>query len=95
MRRTQARGQVLSIALPARTRSRCPDPLRVASTSSVYEVTCRGNRRHDIFLDTEDRSTFVGILARTVRDRSAAARRHASLAQQFTTKDAALRKTGS
>jgi REP element-mobilizing transposase RayT len=44
-----------------------PRPLRVQAAGATYHITARGNRRGAIFRDDIDRSTFLGILASTVR----------------------------
>lgn len=37
-------------------------PLRIEFSGAVYHVTSRGDRREDIFLDTDDRRLFLSIL---------------------------------
>lgn len=37
-------------------------PLRIEYAGAVYHITSRGNERRDIFLDDEDRITFLRIL---------------------------------
>jgi len=37
-------------------------PLRIEFPGAVYHVTSSGDRRENIFLDADDRSTFLGIL---------------------------------
>ncbi|MBE0577399.1 MAG: transposase [Desulfuromonadales bacterium] len=40
-------------------------PLRIQYAGAVYHVMCRGNDRQEIFLDDEDRTTFLRILSRS------------------------------
>lgn len=42
-------------------------PLRIEYPGAVYHVTSRGNRRGGIFLDRNDRVSFLTLLAETVR----------------------------
>lgn len=42
-------------------------PLRLEFAGALYHLTARGNRREPIFLDNEDRSLFIGLLAKEVR----------------------------
>jgi REP-associated tyrosine transposase len=44
-----------------------PRPLRIQAAGATYHITARGNRKGAIFRDDLDRSTFLGILASTVR----------------------------
>ena len=37
-------------------------PLRIEFTNALYHITSRGNRREDIYLDDNDRGTFLNIL---------------------------------
>jgi putative transposase len=41
-------------------------PLRIEFEGAVYHVTARGNARQDIFVDDEDRETFLGVLSDVV-----------------------------
>ncbi len=41
-------------------------PLRIQFEGAVYHITSRGNARQDIFLDDEDRSAFLEVLAEAV-----------------------------
>ena len=41
-------------------------PLRIEFEGAVYHITARGNARQDIFLDDEDRETFLGVLSDVV-----------------------------
>jgi REP element-mobilizing transposase RayT len=41
-------------------------PLRIEYPGAVYHVTSRGNARNDIFLDDEDRKSFLSILGAVV-----------------------------
>ena len=38
-------------------------PLRVEFPGAVYHVTSRGNARQGIFLDQDDRESFLGVLS--------------------------------
>ena len=42
-------------------------PLRIQFPGAVYHITCRGNERRDIFRDDKDRTTFLDILARSLK----------------------------
>jgi REP element-mobilizing transposase RayT len=42
-------------------------PLRLEFAGALYHLTARGDRREPIFLDDEDRSLFIGLLAKEVR----------------------------
>jgi REP element-mobilizing transposase RayT len=42
-------------------------PLRLEFPGALYHVTSRGNAREDIYLDDEDRKTFLAILAELVK----------------------------
>jgi len=42
-------------------------PLRLEFPGAVYHVTSRGNARQAIFLDKEDRESFLGVLSSVVR----------------------------
>ena len=37
-------------------------PLRIELAGGLYHVTSRGDRREDIYADTEDRSAWLSIL---------------------------------
>lgn len=37
-------------------------PLRIEYKETVYHITSRGNARQDIFLDNEDRLSFLKVL---------------------------------
>ncbi len=41
-------------------------PLRIEYPGAVYHLTSRGNARQDIFLDDEDRTRFLEILAKAI-----------------------------
>jgi len=41
-------------------------PLRIEFPSAVYHVTSRGNARHDIVTDEQDRRTFLTLLAHVI-----------------------------
>lgn len=41
-------------------------PLRIEYPGALYHVTSRGNAREPIFLDTDDRESFLSLLAETV-----------------------------
>lgn len=41
-------------------------PLRIEFSGAIYHVTSRGNARHKIFLDDEDREAFLATLAGVV-----------------------------
>ena len=41
-------------------------PLRLEFGGAVYHLTARGNARQDIFLDDQDRSAFLNLLAKEV-----------------------------
>ena len=41
-------------------------PLRIEFSGAVYHVTSRGNARQDIFLDNQDRDTFLDVLSSVV-----------------------------
>ena len=41
-------------------------PLRLECPGAVYHVTSRGNARQAIFLDKDDRESFLGILSSVV-----------------------------
>ena len=41
-------------------------PLRIQYEGALYHVTSRGNARRDIFLDDQDRRSFLDCLARIV-----------------------------
>ena len=41
-------------------------PLRIEFPGALYHVTARGNARQDIFLDDEDRHSFLAVLERVV-----------------------------
>ncbi len=41
-------------------------PLRIEYPGAVYHLTARGNRREDIYLDDEDRISFLKIVGKTV-----------------------------
>ncbi|MDH5668892.1 MAG: transposase [Nitrospira sp.] len=41
-------------------------PLRIEYPGALYHVTTRGNARQNIFLDDEDRQSFLTVLARVV-----------------------------
>ena len=41
-------------------------PLRVQFEGAIYHITCRGNARNDVFLDTKDRTMFLGMLGKTI-----------------------------
>lgn len=41
-------------------------PLRIEYPGALYHVTARGNRKEDIYLRDEDRTSFLEILGRTV-----------------------------
>ena len=41
-------------------------PLRIEYPGALYHVTARGNARQNIFLDDEDRQSFLAVLARVV-----------------------------
>ncbi len=41
-------------------------PLRAEFPGAVYHVTSRGNARQAIFLDKEDRESFLGVLSSVV-----------------------------
>ena len=41
-------------------------PLRLEFPGAVYHVTSRGNARQAIFLDKEDRESFLGVLSSVV-----------------------------
>ena len=41
-------------------------PLRLQFPGAIYHITSRGNARENIYLDKEDRETFLSILADTV-----------------------------
>ena len=38
-------------------------PLRIEYSGAVYHVTCRGNKRKEIFRDNSDRKRFLEILS--------------------------------
>lgn len=40
-------------------------PLRIQYPGALYHVTCRGNARHAIFIDDEDRQAFLTLLHRS------------------------------
>ncbi|SRR5258706_343968 len=42
-------------------------PLRLEFAGALYHLTARGDRREPIFLDDEDRSAFIELLAKEVR----------------------------
>jgi hypothetical protein len=42
-------------------------PLRIEFPGAIYHVTSRGNAQASIFLDDIDRSTFLSVLGRTMR----------------------------
>jgi putative transposase len=42
-------------------------PLRVEFPGALYHITSRGNKKLDIFEDSEDRELFLRILGRTIR----------------------------
>ena len=41
-------------------------PLRLEFPGAVYHVTSRGNARQAIFLDKDDRESFLGVLSSVV-----------------------------
>lgn len=41
-------------------------PLRIQFEGAVYHITSRGNARQDIFLDDQDRTAFLEVLAESV-----------------------------
>ncbi|MEE9912920.1 MAG: transposase [Deltaproteobacteria bacterium] len=41
-------------------------PLRIQYPDAYYHVTCRGNERREIFRNSEDRTAFLRLLARSV-----------------------------
>jgi REP-associated tyrosine transposase len=45
-----------------------PRRARAESTTGLYHVTCRGAAGEAVYLDDFDRTTFLGILARTVHE---------------------------
>jgi putative transposase len=40
--------------------------IRIEFSGALYHVTARGNRQEDIFLDDQDRVSFLNILKNTV-----------------------------
>ena len=42
-------------------------PLRIEFPGAVYHVTSRGNQRNNIFVDDEDRETFLNIVAHAAK----------------------------
>jgi len=45
-------------------------PLRLEFAGALYHLTARGDRREPIFLDDEDRSLFIDLLAKEIRQQS-------------------------
>ncbi|MEA3223768.1 MAG: hypothetical protein U9P49_11475 [Thermodesulfobacteriota bacterium] len=43
-------------------------PLCIEFPCAVYHVTSRGNARQDIFLDDQDRATFLAVLSSVVAE---------------------------
>ena len=41
-------------------------PLRIEYEGTVYRITVQGNAREDIFLDDEDRESFLSVLGSVV-----------------------------
>jgi REP element-mobilizing transposase RayT len=43
-----------------------PRPPRVQAAGAIYHVTTRGNRKQDIFIDTDDRARFLQLVQQAV-----------------------------
>jgi len=43
-------------------------PIRIEYAGALYHVTSRGNRQEDIYIDDEDRSKFLSLLAQVSKD---------------------------
>jgi len=40
-------------------------PIRIEYAGALYHITARGNAQGDVFVDDEDRRTFLSLLANT------------------------------
>jgi putative transposase len=45
-----------------------PRPLRIEEADAIYHVTCRGNRKQPIFLESNDRVFFLKWMSRVASD---------------------------
>jgi len=59
-------GSVLYFIVPAGYFSRMARPLRLEFAGSLYHVTSRGDHREKIYLDDEDRRTFLDLLGKEI-----------------------------
>ena len=62
----QRLGSVLYFIVPAGYFSRMARPLRLEFAGSLYHVTSRGDHREKIYLDDEDRRTFLDLLGKEI-----------------------------
>src|SRR4051795_2123209 len=56
----------LALCLPFRSSALMARPLRIEFPGAIYHVTSRGNARQAIFLDDDDRRSFLLVLDRVV-----------------------------